>query len=73
MIVIANWLSKNIIDGVNSGNLSSVRSDQCHKTCFATCVAAIYSASGVEGATVICFFELQAIAPPCNDDYITAD
>ena len=62
-IAIANWLSKNIIDGVDNGNSSLVRSEQCHKTCLATWVAAMYLASGVEGATVFCFFELQAMAP----------
>src|SRR5277367_6428887 len=39
-------------------------SDRCHKTCFAAWAAAIYSASGVDGATVDCFFELHATASP---------
>ena len=57
-------MSENIIDGVDSGKFNSLRSDQCHKTCFATYAVAIYSASSVEGATVDCFFELHATAPP---------
>ena len=62
--MIADWLSEYIIDGVDNRNLNLVRSNQCHKTCFATCVAVMYLASGVEVATVFCFFELQAMASP---------
>src|SRR6266511_6431663 len=53
-----------MVDVVGMSKSSSVNKDRCQRTCLATCVAAIYSASAVESATEVCFFELQETAPP---------
>ena len=52
-----------IVEVVGSENLSSVYRDLCHSTCLVMCVAAMYWASAVDSATVICFFELHVTAP----------
>ena len=54
-IDIADWLSEKIV-GVIKEKSNSMSNERYHKTCFATWAAAM--ALGVDGATVVCFFEL---------------
>jgi hypothetical protein len=54
------------IDGDRAGKWTSDLSDNMHIHCasFAAWVAAMYSASVVDRATIGCFFELHEMAPP---------
>ena len=64
VIEIAVWLSKKIVEVKGEGIPTSLSKDLCQMTCLAQCVAAMYSASAVDSATIDCFLELHAMAPP---------
>jgi hypothetical protein len=63
-MAIAAWLSERRIEVLACGKSNSSSKFLCHITCLTACVAAVYSASAVDNAVRLCFFELQATAPP---------
>ena len=62
--LIADWLS--IWNGVGPGGCisMSLRSLRIHVVCSAAAVAAIYSASHVDRAVIVCFIDSQHIGVP---------
>ena len=71
---ITNWLSMCNSDGLAWVNLSAVRKFHSQMICFVARVAAIYSASIDNKATMDCFFEVYEIAlPPIRNVYPEID
>ena len=65
-IETAAWLSEKIVEVKGKEILTSLSKDLCQITCLAQCVVAMYLASAVDNATIDCFLELHAMAPPAS-------
>jgi hypothetical protein len=61
---MADWLSQCSGVGVARGRKTSPMSRRSQRPSFAACVAATYSASVVESATISCFLAPHETAPP---------
>ena len=64
------WLSEKIVEVEGRGIPTSLSKDLCQITCLAQCIAATYSASVVDNATVDFFFKLHATAPTLSEGQV---
>jgi hypothetical protein len=66
-MAMADWMSMWRMVGFGCGDPNLDSNHLSHTTSFAACTPAMYSASILESAREVCFFELQLMAMPASE------